>query len=213
MPVYSSSGKTKQFQSNPGAPNSDSSRSKTNTVDPDAPDANNSQSKTAEVNPDAPLAESGASCSRSANNPGGGPVTQTWIAPGPTAAILSAQNNLGSPLVAGTPITRLPGNTVTTAFAGTGMPTRRADGLVLQFANSGDSVRYVYQGPLVLPDWTVLTGTMLLIPGATYYLGMTPGTLTTTMPTRPSFALLQVVGVALDANTLDVDPDTYEVDL
>ena len=157
MPVYSSSGKTKQFQSNPGAPNSDSSRSKTNTVDPDAPDANNSQSKTAEVNPDAPLAESGASCSRSANNPGGGPVTQTWIAPGPTAAILSAQNNLGSPLVAGTPITRLPGNTVTTAFAGTGMPTRRADGLVLQFANSGDSVRYVYQGPLVLPDWTVLT--------------------------------------------------------
>ena len=186
---------------------------KTSYSDPDAVDSSSNSGSTASSDPDAPLSQAAKADSCSAENPGGGPVNTTWIAPGPTAAILSAQNNLGSPLVAGTPITRLPGNTVTTAFAGTGMPTRRADGLVLQFANSGDSVRYVYQGPLILPDWTVLTGTPLLTPGATYYVGMTPGTLTATMPSRPSFALLQVVGVALDANTLDVDPDTYEVDL
>ena len=48
---------------------------------------------------------------------------------------------------------------------------------------SGNTGEYVTEGSIERVDWTAVTGTALLTPGAVYYLGLTAGTLTSTAPT------------------------------
>lgn len=51
------------------------------------------------------------------------------------------------------------------------------------------------------PDWTNIAGTATLVKGARYFLGLTPGRITTTPPTATGQCLV-VVGIAAAADTL-----------
>lgn len=137
-----------------------------------------------------------------------------WIpTPGITAGELQTINGTGVRVLRGTPIQRDLASGLILAYAGTTGAVRRAQGLVVSDTEPAEITRYVFNGRLRLPDWTHVCGTAFLIPGTTYYLGDVAGKLTTTVPVRPDFALLQVVGQADDPYTMDIYPDSYEVDL
>jgi len=127
---------------------------------------------------------------------------------------LSAINDTGALVVPGMPIQRTANDKFVLARAGSALlPTLRCQGIAIEGKPHGHKTKYVFNGQLVMSNWTAITGTMLLTPGAIYYLGAVPGTLTETKPERPDFALFQVVGHADDERTLDINPDVYEVDL
>jgi hypothetical protein len=71
----------------------------------------------------------------------------------------------------------------------------------------------MFNGWLRIEDWTAILGAEFLVTDTYYYVGSVAGTITDVQPVRPAFALLQLVGRALDEYTLDVNPDVYEVDL
>lgn len=86
--------------------------------------------------------------------------------------------------------------------------TRVAVGLARESAAPGFAATIQTHGPLTLADWTVATGAGSLAPKATYFLDpVTPGRLTTTRPTTAG-QVLQVLGVAVAPDTLDIDPGT-----
>ena len=74
-------------------------------------------------------------------------------------------------------------------------------GVVVADARAGTPVTYVSDGSVSSPDWSVVTGSQHLTPGAIYYLS-TDGKLSRAQPT---VGLFQQIGIAVSASMLDVE--------
>ncbi len=80
-------------------------------------------------------------------------------------------------------------------------------GLTLEAVTAGNTGQYITEGTVTLVDWTTVTGTTLLTPGAVYYLDSTAGMLTLT----PTTTIGQhVVAVARAASTTELDIEIAE---
>lgn len=77
-------------------------------------------------------------------------------------------------------------------------------GLAGETVTAGSNGYFITDGQISLDDWTDVTGSTTLVPGATYYLDTTAGMLTTTAPTTPGETVV-AVGKALTALTLDIE--------
>ena len=77
-------------------------------------------------------------------------------------------------------------------------------GLMASDATALTSGDYVTDGRLEMLDWTAIAGTMDLTPGAIYYLGSTPGTITSTAPTADGYYVVPV-GRAQSTTKLDIE--------
>ena len=85
------------------------------------------------------------------------------------------------------------------------LSTTRAVGLAFEAVVATNTGEYITEGQITRVDWTAVTGTSTLVPGAYYYLSpTTAGGLTTTAPTT-SGQYVVVVGRALTTGTLDVE--------
>lgn len=76
-------------------------------------------------------------------------------------------------------------------------------GLVLAGASAGSSATILPIGTITISDWTAITGTAALTPGARYCLSTTAGMLTTTPPSAAGEVVV-VVGVALTAAKMKI---------
>ncbi|MDR3639072.1 MAG: hypothetical protein P4L84_35030 [Isosphaeraceae bacterium] len=125
-------------------------------------------------------------------------------APRPASPEYDALNKSAGTLPAGTPVcVDATGIGVQPAGAlGTANP---AVGLLRQSCAPAAVATIVTFGNFKLADWTAVTGTTTLAARATYYLSETPGQLTTTPPSAAGDTL-QIMGVAVDPYTLDLDP-------
>ncbi len=85
----------------------------------------------------------------------------------------------------------------------------KATGLFLTATAPQHPASYITSGDIGLPDWTAATGSTDLLPGATYYLGVSPGTMVT-IPPALGAVLLQVVGQAIDARTMRLALGSFE---
>ena len=83
----------------------------------------------------------------------------------------------------------------------------RVIGLTLEPVLSGNSGQYITEGTITRTDWTVVTGTTLLTPGAVYYLDSTAGKLTSTPTTTEGE---HVVAVARAASNTELDIEIAE---
>ena len=77
-------------------------------------------------------------------------------------------------------------------------------GLAANDAAALASADYITDGFLEMSDWTAITGSNELTPGAVYYLGTTPGTLTTIAPTADGYYVVRV-GRAQSVTKLDIE--------
>jgi hypothetical protein len=80
-------------------------------------------------------------------------------------------------------------------------------GLAFEPATAGNIGRYITEGTVEKTDWTNVTGTTLLTPGAVYYLDSTAGRLTSTPTTTDGE---HVVAVARAASTTELDIEIAE---
>lgn len=88
---------------------------------------------------------------------------------------------------------------------GNASPTTGVVGLATQAALSTHVVTYDAEGKLQLADWTAITGTATLTPGAYYYLSdATAGALTAVAPTT-SGSYVVCVGKAISTVILDIE--------
>ena len=128
-----------------------------------------------------------------------------WDVPsGSVSAVIgySAENKDTVTLEAGAPV----------AVHSSGTGVRRADaqttgydcvGLVFESTAVGLSAAVRIGGTLTLADWTLVTGTVTLTSGATYFLSATSGQLTTAPPVTLG-QRVQQVGVAVSPDTLAI---------
>lgn len=103
------------------------------------------------------------------------------------------------------------GNAVTQDPSGTGIRLANASstntsciGLSLDVINQGFAGRIISYGSLTLTDWTIVTGMINLIVKAKYYLDIVSGKLST-VPTSIIGQINQLVGVAIDIYTLEIN--------
>lgn len=82
--------------------------------------------------------------------------------------------------------------------------TARVCGLALFDAFAATSVRYSPDGVMELEDWTAVTDSAALAPGAVYFLSAEAGKLTTTAPTESGQVVL-AVGTALSPVKLAIE--------
>lgn len=80
--------------------------------------------------------------------------------------------------------------------------TAAVAGLALNAASTGASASVQTGGLYSLSDWSAAVGAVALVSGAAYWLGASPGSLTTSPPTSGALTL---VGRAVSATTLDLD--------
>lgn len=71
-------------------------------------------------------------------------------------------------------------------------------------ATATESANYIVEGQIFRSDWSPVIGTPSLIPGATYYLGSTPGTMSAIAPTDPGYIVV-ALGKALTTNLFDIE--------
>lgn len=90
---------------------------------------------------------------------------------------------------------------------------RRADGIAIADIPPETPGLFFSSGALDLPNWTAVLGSTTLVPATTYYLDKLAGRITATVPARPDWSLLQVIGESDSASLLDLDLDAYEVEL
>lgn len=78
-------------------------------------------------------------------------------------------------------------------------------GLCLADVGASAAGQYVTEGTFSLEDWSAVTGSANLSPGAVYYLSTdVAGRLTITPPESPSTNVVAVIGRALNYRTLDI---------
>lgn len=83
--------------------------------------------------------------------------------------------------------------------------TAQACGLAASSAALGVALEFTADGMLTRSDWTVITGTADLVPGAVYYLdAATPGQLTITPPTTAG-QIVAPIAKALNTKTLEIE--------
>jgi hypothetical protein len=86
-----------------------------------------------------------------------------------------------------------------------GFATARVCGLAIEVGTPTVSVDYTPDGVIALPDWSAVTGTASLLPGADYFLSPdTAGKLTTIAPTT-SGQLVVALGRALSVQKLEIE--------
>ena len=117
-------------------------------------------------------------------------------------ASFSAVNKQGSTLPAGTP--------VATHSSGVGFvsanatdDTKPAVGLLTTSVNSLAAGSVQTSGPITLSDWTAITGSTTLVAKGRYYLSTSGGLLTTSPPVT-TLNIVQLIGVAVSDDTLDI---------
>lgn len=87
-----------------------------------------------------------------------------------------------------------------------GLPDARVFGLATEDQSSGVSVLVRAIGSVTRADWTAVTGSVSLSPGAVYYLdASTAGMLTATAP-QSGGDFVTRVGIAATSTTLDIHP-------
>lgn len=116
---------------------------------------------------------------------------------------ISADNASGGTLAAGSPVAGNPGGTGLIRAAAAD-DTATAVGLMASATAAGQHGTAIRNGVLTLADWTAIAGTATLTPLATYYLGITAGTLTK-VPPSVAGQVIQQVGIAESAHALGVD--------
>lgn len=90
------------------------------------------------------------------------------------------------------------------AILSTSTDFNSADVAGIATANASPGFRVTFATEkLILSDWTAATGQVNLLPGFDYFLGATPGTMTTTPPTIVGQTLLYI-GTATNTTTLSV---------
>ncbi len=83
--------------------------------------------------------------------------------------------------------------------------TTEVVGLVQSDCLAGETCRYLTEGMIERLDWSVITGVLELVPGATYFLdSATSGNITATAPTTAGKFVVRV-GRAVNARTLDIE--------
>jgi len=80
----------------------------------------------------------------------------------------------------------------------------RAIGLVLTGATANGTANVLTEGSVNQADWTSVIGSAALTPGATYFLGTTPGTMSTTPPTTDNHVVV-TMGTALTTSKFDIE--------
>ncbi|MDX2215296.1 MAG: hypothetical protein SFY66_18675 [Oculatellaceae cyanobacterium bins.114] len=71
-------------------------------------------------------------------------------------------------------------------------------------ANPTEPASYITEGQIFRGDWSPVVGVPSLIPGATYYLASTPGTMSAIAPTDPGYVVV-ALGKALTTNLFDIE--------
>lgn len=111
---------------------------------------------------------------------------------------MSIRNPNFTLIVAGTPVTKdgrkADANGTATQAAGLAINTT---------ASPGAGISVQKDGFFELGDWSIVTGSLALESGSTYYLSTTPGMLTTTAPSAPN--MVQRIGVATSSMTLSLE--------
>jgi hypothetical protein len=77
-------------------------------------------------------------------------------------------------------------------------------GLALEGVTAGNTGQYITEGTIERVDWTAIVGTMLLTPGAVYYLDSIAGKLTST-PTTTEGEHVVAVARAASSTKLDIE--------
>lgn len=123
------------------------------------------------------------------------------VSSGGANVTISSQNADSITLPTGTPVAiQTPG--VVRAKASDN--TRPAIGLLTLQSVTNTTAIVQLTGSLTLADWTNVAGVVSLTPRQLYYVDYTtPGKLTTTVPTATG-QLIQIVGVAITTDTLDI---------
>lgn len=109
-----------------------------------------------------------------------------------------------SSIVAGMPL-YVKGNSHVDIAGANSAATCGVIGIADESAAPTFAVSYSPDGHIVLNDWTPVTGSPQLVPGAIYYLDTTPGFITATAPTA---GFLVVIGRAATATRLDIELGT-----
>lgn len=122
--------------------------------------------------------------------------------PGTTANLVSLVNQEAFTVSAGQPVAMKPAGTGVVQATATGN-AKKAVGFAAASIVASTGGQIAVMGPLTLADWSAATGSATLTVGATYYLSTTAGQITATAPTTPG-NIVQVVGVAIAADTLDI---------
>lgn len=81
--------------------------------------------------------------------------------------------------------------------------SRNAVGLLAADAAAGAATEATLGGVVTLDDWSAVAGAATLSPRAVYFVGVTPGTLTSTPPSAAG-NVVQAAGVAVGPYSLDL---------
>lgn len=106
----------------------------------------------------------------------------------------------GSELVAGQPVYFDEITETVKPAANLSFPEGDILGLAATSVSSGGSVDVILYGEVTLQDWTAVTGTVTLTVGSRYFLGVTPGSMTTVGLVGPG--ILAALGKAVSSTTL-----------
>lgn len=137
---------------------------------------------------------SGCGCTDSGGGGGGGDGT------GGTFTTYSAETDDNT--IIGSPVYFKVTQHVGLAVANNNLKSQIA-GLCTSAKNSGFAAEWIAEGTITMSDWTAITGTSVLTPGALYFLDpSTPGALTKIAPTAPGQF---VVKVGRAESTIDFD--------
>jgi hypothetical protein len=127
--------------------------------------------------------------------------------PAGAASNVSAKNKALATITAGQPVTTHSSG-VGVVLADATSSGHAAIGLMLANTLSMDMGEVQTAGEFELSDWSEITGTTELSPKASYFLGITAGTLTTTSPTNNPYGS-QRVGVAVSPTSLLIGVEQY----
>lgn len=106
-------------------------------------------------------------------------------------------------VVVGQPVYVTGNNTVNLADA-SAEATANAIGLVILAASANQATIVRTEGEVSQANWTAVIGSAALTPGATYYLGTTPGTMSTTPPSVDTQVVVRC-GIAVTTTKFDIE--------
>jgi hypothetical protein len=117
------------------------------------------------------------------------------------------------PILQGTPVGLTPAGLMPATALAPSPNVLVATGIALVTIPPLQGGLYITSGSLLLPDWTAIIGTPAFTIGVPYYLSAVAGQLTTTFPTEPGSALLELVGQSEDGQTLDLQIGQYTINI
>lgn len=121
---------------------------------------------------------------------------------GGSASTYTAENKDSITLIKGTPVTQ-DGSGVGFIRASSSVNGSFCVGLVANNTAHLVSGPVQIDGVIELDDWTLIAGSISLIPKASYFLSSTPGKITSDPNSSPGL-FLQKIGVSVDSQTLEI---------